>query len=110
VIFLEWVLLILIIVFIIWSIQILMAYRRQGEKIDAQVQLAQANQMEILTQAEQYETRVAELSGKLEALKSKVDGLKKTEMSLTKEVEQYKQQESQRRPTRHKVEPDSISE
>ena len=106
----EWVLLILIIVFIIWSIQILMVYRRQGEKIDAQVQLAQANQTEILAQAEQYETRVAELSGRLEVLKSKMDGLEKTEMNLIKEMEQYKQQESQRRPTRHKVEPDSKTE
>ena len=103
---LEWVMLILIIAFILWAVQIVAVYRRQGEKMEAHIQMAQTNQQDIAVQTEQYEERLEELSVVLDELKNKMDGLGKTERGLEQEVAQYQRQENQRRPTRHSVDPD----
>ena len=43
----EWILLILILVFLIWSVQILMVYRKQVDKIETQITLVQTNREEV---------------------------------------------------------------
>ncbi|MDP6040152.1 MAG: hypothetical protein QGG64_16500 [Candidatus Latescibacteria bacterium] len=105
----EWIFLILILAFIIWTIQLLMVYRKQVEKIDAQIHMAQSNQAEVTEQAERYEARAQELAGELADIKGEIDSLEKTEKGLEREVGQLGQQSSARRPTRHKVEPQDDS-
>jgi len=94
------------IVFLIWAVQIVILYRRQAEKIEIQVQLALTNQEEIAQQAEEYETQAADLSEQLAGLKSELENLEKTEKGLEQEVEHYRRQGAERRPTRHRVEPE----
>lgn len=106
----EWVFLILIIAFVSWSVQILAVYRRLREKINAQVETAQASQAETLAQAQKYEIRAEELAQELADLKGTMDGLEKTEMRLEQEVADFRHQDAQRRPTRHRVEPDQNAE
>ena len=89
----------------IWTVQIVMVYRKQVEKIDAQVQMAQDNQAEVTEQAETYEARAQELATELEKLKGEIQSLEKVEKGLEKEVGQFLQQDASRRPTRHRVEP-----
>ena len=101
----ECILLILILAFLIWSVQILMVYRKQVDKIDTQITLAQTNREEVTAQAETYEARGEELTEKLNDLKSEVESLEKTEKGLEKEVVQFQQQAASRRPTLHRVEP-----
>ena len=89
----------------IWSVQILMIYRKQVDKIDTQITMAQTDREEVIAQAETYEVRGEELADKLNDLKSEVESLEGTEKGLQKAVVQFQQQATSRRPTRHRIEP-----
>lgn len=106
----EWIYLILIIAFVTWTVQIAMVYRRQVNNIQVQIDLALNNQQDVAVQAEEYEARAEELVGELTDLKSEADALDKTEKGLEQEVNQYRQQQASRRPTRHRVETDDSAE
>ena len=101
----EWFLLGIVLVFMIWSIQILMVYRKQVDKINMHIDLAETGRAEVTEQAESYEARGEELMETLNDLKSEVESLEKTEKGLEREVEQFVQDASRGRPTRHRVEP-----
>ena len=87
-----------------------MVYRRQVVNIQAQIDLAVNSQQDVVVQAEEYEVRAEELAGQLADLKSEADALDKTEKGLEQEVNQYRQQQASRRPTRHRVETDDSVE
>ena len=106
----EWIYLILIIAFVTWTVQIIMVYRRQVDNIQAQIDLAFNSQQDVVLQAEEYEARAEELAGQLADLKAEADTLEKTEKGLEQEVNQYRQQQASRRPTRHRVETDDAAE
>ena len=93
----------MILAFMIWSIQILLVYRKQVDKIDAQIEQVETSRAEVLEQSETYEARGEELMAALNEIKSEVEGLEKTEKGLEREVEQF--QNASSRPTRHRVEP-----
>ena len=106
----EWIYLVFIIAFVSWSVQILMVYRRQSERIDQQVQVAQTNQEELTQQAEDYEARVAELATELEELKGEVSDWEGREKAIQHQLHEHQERESIRNPTRHRVDrPDSES-
>ena len=100
----EWIYLVLIVIFIAWSTQIVMIYRRQAEKLDSQIAAAQANQEEVTQQAEQYEARAEGLKAELKAIQSKVDEWGEKERNLQSRIGQFQHRETRRRPTRHRVE------
>lgn len=102
----EWVYLILIIAFIIWTVQIIMVYRRQVDNIQKQIDAAQVNQQDTLKQAEDFESRAALLVEELAEIKAEAETLDKTEKGLEEEVNQYRAQQASRRPTRHRVQAD----
>ncbi len=106
----EWIYLILIIAFVTWTVQILMVYRRQVDNIQAQIDIALNNQQDVAVQAEEYEARAEELAGQLADLKSESDTLEQTEKKIEQEVNQFRQQQASRRPTRHRVETDETVE
>jgi predicted nuclease with TOPRIM domain len=107
---LEWIYLILIIAFVTWTAQILMVYRRQVDNIQAQIEIALSNQQDVAVQAEEYEARAEELAEQLADLKSESDTLEQTEKKMEQEVNQFRQQQASRRPTRHRVETDETVE
>jgi len=107
---LDWIYLILIVAFIVWSIQIVMVYRRQAENIELQIDATRNSQQDVVVQAEDYEARAEELTGQLADLKTESESLEKTEKGLEQEVNQYRQQNASRRPTRHRVQLDGDSE
>jgi predicted nuclease with TOPRIM domain len=107
---LEWIYLILIIAFVTWTVQILMVYRRQVDNIQAQIEIALSNQQDVAVQAEEYEARAEELAEQLADLKSESDTLEQTEKKMEQEVNQFRQQQASRRPTRHRVETDETVE
>ncbi|MGA1196582.1 MAG: hypothetical protein ACO36I_08810 [Candidatus Latescibacterota bacterium] len=106
----EWIYLILIIAFVTWTVQILMVYRRQVDNIQAQIEIALSNQQDVAVQAEEYEARAEELAEQLADLKSESDTLEQTEKKMEQEVNQFRQQQASRRPTRHRVETDETVE
>jgi len=107
---LEWIYLILIIAFVTWTVQILMVYRRQVDNIQAQIEIALSNQQDVAVQAEEYEARAEELAEQLADLKSESDTLEQTEKKMEQEVNQFRQQQASRRPTRQRVETDETVE
>jgi flagellin len=72
---LEWVYLILILAFVAWSVQMLMTYRRQIDRLQAQIDLALTNQGEVSEQAEHYENLSAEKKELLKELEEKAGEL-----------------------------------
>jgi peptidoglycan hydrolase CwlO-like protein len=106
---LDWIYLFLITAFMIWSVQIYLVYARVVEKIQDQIASAQTSQEDVSAQAEEFEARAAELAEQLADLKSENDTLEKTEKGLKTELDQYRQNQEARRPTRHRVEMDGES-
>lgn len=106
----DWIYLVLIVAFVTWSVQIYMVYHRQVNKIQAQIEQTQLNQQDVTVQAEEYEARAQELAEQLADVKSEAETLEKTEKGLEQEVNQYRDQQSKRRPTRHRVQMDNDSE
>lgn len=106
----DWIYLILIIAFFIWSVQIIMVYRRQSANIELQIDATRNSQQDVVVQAEDYEARALDLTEQLSDLKTEADALGKTEKGLEQEVNQYRQQNASRRPTRHRVQLDGDAE
>lgn len=103
----EWIYLVLIIAFVVWSVQIVMVYRRQVSNIQTQIDVAFNSQQDVVLQAEEYELRAGEVAGQLADLKSELETLEQTEKKMEQEVNQFRQQQASRRPTRHRVETDA---
>ena len=99
----EWVYLILILIFIVWSIQLIFVYVRQAEKLDAQIKQAQVSQEDVVLQAEKYEAQAEEKGTRLRELESKASELESKEKQLGEQISSLKQKEASRRPTRHRV-------
>ena len=98
-----WIYLVFIIAFVIWSVQILMVYKKQSERIDQQIQVAQTNQEEVTQQAEVYEARVAELATELEELKGEASDWEGKEKAIQRQLNENEERASRRNPTRHRV-------
>ena len=99
----EWVYLILVVTFVVWSVQILVGYRRQVGQMDQQIQNAHENLGEATEQTERYEARFRELGDELERLREQATDWEKKEKELKERVNSHRQQDAVRRPTRHRV-------
>jgi len=97
-------------VFLFWSGQILVVYRRQVKRMEEKIRAAKSSHGETLEQAEEYEERAEELSRELDELKARSETLERTEKTLERELMQFRQREAARNPTRHRVEPGAQSE
>ncbi|MBT3601903.1 MAG: hypothetical protein HOE48_17435 [Candidatus Latescibacteria bacterium] len=106
----DWIYLVLIVAFVTWSVQIYLVYHRQVGKIQDQIEVTRISQQDVTVQAEEYEARALELTEQLADVKSEAETLDKTEKGLEQEVSQYREKQSSRRPTRHRVEIDKDSE
>ena len=100
----EWVFLVLILVFITWSAQMVFVYRRQAERIESQIRQTLASQEEVTEQAKQQEEQAAERKTELGDLQRKANELAEEEKSYQSQIIELKQQDADRRPTRHRVE------
>lgn len=106
----EWVYLILILIFIVWSAQMVLSYKRQASALVAQVEQTQVNQEDVVQQAENYEAQAEQKKDELKELEQKVDELAAKEKDFQGKIIGLKKREAARRPTRYKVEnPDEPS-
>ena len=99
----DWIYLVLIVAFLTWSVQIYMVYHRQVQQIQSQIEQTRTSQQDVTVQAEEYELRAQELTEQLADVKTEAETLEKTEKGLEQEVNQYRDQQASRRPTRHRV-------
>lgn len=106
----DWIYLVLIVAFVTWSVQIYMMYHKQVNKIEAQIELTQTSQQGVTVQAEEFEARAQELAEQLADVKAESETLEKTEKGMEQEVNQYRDQQASRRPTRHRVQIDNDAE
>ncbi len=100
----EWVYLVLILIFIVWSAQMVLSYKRQAGVLLAQVELAQVNQEDVVQQAENYEAQAEQKKAELKELEHKVGEHAAKEKDLQGQIIGLKEREAARRPTRYKVE------
>ena len=106
----EWVYLILILAFVAWSVQMLMAYRRQVDRVQTQIDLALTNQGEVSEQAEHYESLSVEKKEQLKELEEKAEELADKEKELQAQILGLKERTGGRSPTRHKVDTQRLPE
>ncbi|MDA0749046.1 MAG: hypothetical protein O2954_21205 [bacterium] len=100
----EWVYLVLILAFISWSVQIILVFRRQSGRVDAQIAQFEATRSDVAQQAEQYENQAREKKETLQGLEQTAAELEKNEKELQTQISGLKGTDAARRPTRHKVE------
>jgi predicted nuclease with TOPRIM domain len=93
----------LILAFIAWSVQMLVAYRIQVDRIQQQIDVAMANQGEVADQAEQHEAQAIEKKDMLKELEEKSEELASREKELKGQILGLKERTGGRSPTRHKV-------
>ena len=101
----EWFYLVLILAFFFWAAQMLFGYKRYSDRADDQIAQTISNEENVIKQAEGYEAQVAEKEEELKLLLEEDRTLEKRQKDLEAKVQELKQKEASRRPTRHRVEP-----
>jgi len=101
----EWFFLILILAFVSWCAQMLMGFKRQSERIDAQIEATVSNDESIVQQAASYEAQVQEKEEERKELQTEEEKLAAQQNELESGVKELKQKDASRRPTRHRVDP-----
>ena len=103
----EWFYLVLILAFFFWSAQMLFGYKRYADRADDQIAQTISNEKNVIEQAEGYEAQVAEKEEELKQLQDEDGTHEERQKELAAKVQELKQKETSRRPTRHRVEPQS---
>ncbi len=99
----DWVYLILILAFLTWSVQMVLAFRRQATAIEEQIAQAQASLDEVSSQAQRYEAQAEERKAELRELEQNVQQLSAREKGVQGQIISLKENDAARRPTRHRV-------
>ena len=99
----DWLLLVLIMVFIFWSFQMIIVYRRQIERYDDQIVQVRTNAEEILGQVAKYETDNADKKAELDRMRSAAEGLDQKEKELVEKVKALKSNDETRRLPRFRL-------
>ena len=106
----DWVYLILMLAFLTWSVQMIVAFRRQAARIEEQIAQAQASYSEVCAQAEHYEAQAEERKVELRELEQNVQQLSAREKEVQGRIISLKENDAARRPTRHRVDPKGPSD
>ena len=99
----DWIYLTLIVAFVCWSVQIVMAFRRQSNRISDQILAARSNQDDLEQQAQDLEAQAVELTVELKALQSETHSWDEKQKVFEEKVKSVQEKEAHARPSRHRV-------
>lgn len=106
----DWVYLVLMLAFLTWSVQMVVAFRRQAARIEEQIEQTQASLREVCAQTERYEAQAEERKAQLQELAQNVQQLSTREKKVQGQIFSLKKNDAARRPTRHRVDTQGSSE
>ena len=99
----DWVYLILMLAFLTWSVQMVVAFRRQAARIEEQIAQTEASHREVSAHAARCEAQVEEKKIELQRLQQNVQQLSAREKEVQGQIFSLKKSDAARRPTRHRV-------